>query len=421
MICKSCGTENIEDAAFCANCGAPLTAAPEPETVSEPEIVPGPEAVPELETVPEPESGKPRLSHGRMVLLAILAAVAVVAVTAVVVLSSAPPALTDEAALAMLPAGTELLGRHEEDRGRVQVMEYRYPEAHTYCDVERTERVTFCYAKSAWAAQSEPEVLDETEDWTALSGTWTEQTAGPGARYMQLEIADFSDGAVSGQIVYTDTVSSCEGPAESYFSPGVRWDGSDAYVLEGTGYFQHSYLRVDRDEGVFFGNDSVPMDRRGGAAGQPVLETGRHDRAPEEAVPAEGTWLIAPAEVNVQSAPDADSEVLGTAALGTVLACAGEEDGWYQVEYEGAVGYVSEKLVRPVPEDGTAGVAAASAELNVRTGPGTEHDRLGTVSKGTQLVYVGQKDGWYQVIYKGSEGYVSGEYVKAVPAQIPEQ
>ena len=454
MICMSCGTENIEGAAFCSNCGAPLTAAPEPETAPgpeaalepevtpepeaapepetapvpeavpepeakpEPEAAPGPEVMPETETAPVPADRGPRMSHGRMVLLAVLAAVAVVAVAAAVVLSSAPPALSDEEALAMLPAQAEILGRHEEGRGRLQVLEYRYPEAHTYCDVERTERAAFRYAKGAWTAQDGPEVLDETEDWTALAGTWTEQTAGPGARYLQLEITDFSGGAVSGELCYTDTVSSCEGPAESFFAAGVRPEGATAYVLEGTGYFRYSYLRVDRDEGVFFGNDSIPMDKTGRPAGQPVLQTGRHDWAQEEETP-EGTWLIAVAEVNVRSSPDTDSEPLGVDALGTVLAGTGEADGWYQVEYGDTAGYVAGGLVRPVPEDGAAGVVTASTELNVRTGPDTDHDRLGTVDEGTRMVYIGETDGWYQVVYEGDEGYVSGEYATAVPAEIP--
>ncbi len=50
--------------------------------------------------------------------------------------------------------------------------------------------------------------------------------------------------------------------------------------------------------------------------------------------------------------------------------------------------------------------------LNVRTGPGTNHQRLGTVMPGALFVVLGETDGWYEIQYDGEDGrYVSGEYV----------
>ncbi|GAA3319326.1 hypothetical protein GCM10020331_025760 [Ectobacillus funiculus] len=63
-------------------------------------------------------------------------------------------------------------------------------------------------------------------------------------------------------------------------------------------------------------------------------------------------------------------------------------------------------------QDGTYVVDAAS--LRVRTGAGTYHPIIGGVLEGQALQVTGIENGWYQVTYKGSTGYVSSEYVRFV-------
>ena len=399
MICPKCGANNIADAAFCASCGVPLNTAG---------------------TAKGRHAGDKRLPAGLKVLIAVLSAAVVAAVAIAVALSSAPPALTDEAVLEALPEGAEILARHEQDRGRTQLIEYTYPERHAYCSVMNTERRSFRYGKGVWAAEDGAELLARTENWAALAGIWTETAFGPDGRYLCLEVGGFSEGGLTGRIVYSDPASSCEGPAESYFSTGVKTAG--AYLLEGIGYFQHTYLRIDPDRGVFFGNDRAPMEKTERTEGPPAALTGRHDPGREAETP-EGTartWLIAVAELNVRPAPGTDSEPLGTVGVGAVLPYTGWQDGWYLVEYEGGVGYVAGEYVREVPADGFAGVVTAMTDLNVRAGPGTDRELLGTVENGARLVYTGLESGWYQVVYDGNAGYVSANYVTASPAEFPE-
>lgn len=53
----------------------------------------------------------------------------------------------------------------------------------------------------------------------------------------------------------------------------------------------------------------------------------------------------------------------------------------------------------------------ATEPLNVRTGPGTNFQRVGTVSPDVTFVVLGEADGWYEIEYDGKDGhYVSGEY-----------
>lgn len=62
---------------------------------------------------------------------------------------------------------------------------------------------------------------------------------------------------------------------------------------------------------------------------------------------------------------------------------------------------------------GAATVDASS--LNIRSGPGTEYDRVTVVSGGTIVVVMEQtNDQWYKVNYNGTEGYASTEYLTEI-------
>lgn len=50
-------------------------------------------------------------------------------------------------------------------------------------------------------------------------------------------------------------------------------------------------------------------------------------------------------------------------------------------------------------------------DLNVRSGPGTNHDLIGAVNPGMAFVVLNRESGWYQISYNDGVGYVSGEYV----------
>lgn len=52
--------------------------------------------------------------------------------------------------------------------------------------------------------------------------------------------------------------------------------------------------------------------------------------------------------------------------------------------------------------------------LNVRSGPGTEHSKLGTLSRGTLLDGELLSNGWVKFSYNGQTAYVSGMYVQSV-------
>jgi thiol-disulfide isomerase/thioredoxin len=50
--------------------------------------------------------------------------------------------------------------------------------------------------------------------------------------------------------------------------------------------------------------------------------------------------------------------------------------------------------------------------LNVRSGPGTDHERIGSIAPGEVYVAHAEQNGWYTINFQGQTGYVSGEYVE---------
>lgn len=118
------------------------------------------------------------------------------------------------------------------------------------------------------------------------------------------------------------------------------------------------------------------------------------------------------------------------------------ENGWYQVAFEGLQGYVSGKylaveseavpLVNEPPAESAAPAAeeapvqaSASAEeavkryvqvvegpLNVRSGPGTEYEKVGSLATGRVVEFQSLENGWYRI----ETGCISADYVKEVDA-----
>lgn len=67
-----------------------------------------------------------------------------------------------------------------------------------------------------------------------------------------------------------------------------------------------------------------------------------------------------------------------------------------------------------VEEADLIGTITTDSTLNVRSGPGKEHEVIDKVKNDTLLHITGQtQDGWYQIELDGQTGYVSAQYVSA--------
>ena len=102
----------------------------------------------------------------------------------------------------------------------------------------------------------------------------------------------------------------------------------------------------------------------------------------------------------------------------TVEVLSAVDNGWYQISCGDTVGYVSgEYLV--VSQEEAAALPVQSAPvylqvtegpLNVRSGPGTDYEKVDSLSTGQVVQGSLTEDGWYQI----DGGYVSADYVAEV-------
>lgn len=61
--------------------------------------------------------------------------------------------------------------------------------------------------------------------------------------------------------------------------------------------------------------------------------------------------------------------------------------------------------------DAASSTMRATTTVNVRSGPGTGHSRIGLLYPGDEVVTRGSSNGWTRVTYKGRDGYVASAYL----------
>lgn len=138
-----------------------------------------------------------------------------------------------------------------------------------------------------------------------------------------------------------------------------------------------------------------------------------------------GTVNTEGSTLRVRSQADTTGEILTQLSHGTTVeVLTSVENGWYQISVNGTKGYVSgDYLVVNETEAASLPVEAepvyvqvTTSVLNVRSGPGTSYDKVGSVRSG-QILKATAENGWYKI----DSGYISAEYVKEVDASAASQ
>jgi uncharacterized protein YraI len=130
-------------------------------------------------------------------------------------------------------------------------------------------------------------------------------------------------------------------------------------------------------------------------------------------------------DVNLRSGPGMNFGVLRVVPSGaSVHVHSGPQSGgWYQVSYSGTTGFIYETLLRqggvPAQQAQAASDGAhVTTHLNLRAGPGVSHAvRLTIPAGGGVTVLSGPHNGWYEVSYQGTNGFVSGRYLNLAGGQ----
>lgn len=137
------------------------------------------------------------------------------------------------------------------------------------------------------------------------------------------------------------------------------------------------------------------------------------------ALAVSGTVDTEGSTLRVRSEAGTSGEILTKLDHGTTVdVLAAVDNGWYQISYEGTTGYVSgDYLV--VSQEEAAALAVQSAPvyvqvtegpLNVRSGPDTSYEKVGSLAAGQVVKGTLLGNGWYQT----DSGYISGDYVAEV-------
>lgn len=146
-----------------------------------------------------------------------------------------------------------------------------------------------------------------------------------------------------------------------------------------------------------------------------------------------GTGVVNADGLHIRAEASTEAKVISIAYQGAKVEVLEDAvDGWYKVEYDGKVGYMSAEFLVVTPNDpsaaqesapapqseeapadlGNGKVTLASGTLNLRSDTSTHSARLASIPNGTVLALEAESDGWYQVTYSGITGFVSSEYIE---------
>ena len=136
------------------------------------------------------------------------------------------------------------------------------------------------------------------------------------------------------------------------------------------------------------------------------------------------------AGLNVRSGAGTGYGRIGGLGEGASVTIVGQSNGWYQIKYGSGTGWVSSQFVKKGSggssggsssggsssggSTSTAGYVSGTggAGVNVRSGAGTGHSRIGGLAEGASVTIVGQSNGWYKIKYGSGTGWVSSQFIK---------
>lgn len=112
-------------------------------------------------------------------------------------------------------------------------------------------------------------------------------------------------------------------------------------------------------------------------------------------------------KLNVRKGPSIEEQRVGSLDRGMVVEILETNNGWNKIKLtDGNEGWVSGDYT--YKENGTV----TASKLNVRKGPATEHDKLDTLDKNTEIKLLEEQDNWYRIkLDDKKEGWVCGDYV----------
>ena len=163
--------------------------------------------------------------------------------------------------------------------------------------------------------------------------------------------------------------------------------------------------------------------------GTVVLMAAGPTPASETARQSQQCRVLTTGHLKLRSAPAMDGEVIAFVPRGTRLHLVSSIRYWFQVEYGGKAGWIGAAYVSdsrdcaegaPTPASETAMPASQQSQqcrlsttghLKLRTEPAMDGEVIAYVPRGARLRLISSIRYWFQVAYKGNEGWIGAAYV----------
>lgn len=136
---------------------------------------------------------------------------------------------------------------------------------------------------------------------------------------------------------------------------------------------------------------------------------------------AQHARVSSPDGLNLRDAPSLSGNVLGVLPFGTGVdeLATPTADGWVNVSAQGQQGYVQSLYLDLTPAQPLRGdaIVAPADGVRLRQTPSLGGQIISVLPAGTQVHIFGDPtpDGWYSVTAAGGGGWVSGQYLTALP------
>ncbi len=128
--------------------------------------------------------------------------------------------------------------------------------------------------------------------------------------------------------------------------------------------------------------------------------------------------------LNVRKGNGTGYGIIGTLSRGKVVSYSEEKGGWLKISYNGQTGWISKQYTKASSSGGNSSSNKGNSSgsytlyvntevLNVRAGAGTGNAKIGTVSYGTKLTAVEDKNGWARIKYGSGYGWVCKQYTSS--------
>ncbi|WML34506.1 SH3 domain-containing protein [Clostridium sp. OS1-26] len=120
---------------------------------------------------------------------------------------------------------------------------------------------------------------------------------------------------------------------------------------------------------------------------------------------------------NFRANPSTSANIIGTVPKNTIAYLIDYSNGWYQIKYNGQVGWIYGNLIAPVKSGEYVTVNNSTYQLNIRSNPTTiSSNIMGVLNQGqyAQVLDYSVDGSWMKISVNGVQGWSSSKYLSYI-------